>query len=93
MTMVEKVAAAIARQVMDAEQNASVPNFVDRVMARHQSAKEIARAALAAMDDPTPGMVEAGQETGPIGCCNPIPSDITEIWQAMIRAALDEGEG
>lgn len=55
--------------------------------------EHIARAAIMAMMRPTEAMVEAGQETGPIGCCNPIPSDITEIWQAMLSAALSSTEG
>ena len=73
--MIDKVAAAIATFSTGSADN-------------YKNYRDEARAAIEAMMEATDAMVEAGQETGPIGCCNPIPSDIQEIWQAILSTAL-----
>ena len=58
----------------------------------------LARAALAAAMEPTPGMVEAAKQ---VPCDDVVfggvvystSAEARAIWQAMCRAALDEGEG
>jgi hypothetical protein len=53
-----------------------------------------ARAVLTALLEPTPEMVaEAVDNAGPIGCCTHSPETARETWQAMLNAALTEGEG
>lgn len=57
-----------------------------------------ARAALSAMMDATPGMVEAAKHVpcdGDVsgGVVYSTGAEARAIWQAMCRAALDEGEG
>lgn len=53
---------------------------------------DLARSAISAMCEPSGAMIEAGAETGPIGCCNPSHEDVEDIFSAMIDAALEETE-
>jgi len=47
--------------------------------------KEVARAAIAAMREPTQEMIDAGCEAEEYGC--------TQVWRYMIDAALDDHHG
>lgn len=49
----------------------------------------IALAALRAMQNPTPGMVEAGEA---VSLIFPDEPDIANIWSAMVAKAIEEGE-
>jgi len=50
-----------------------------------------ARAALQALMEPTPGMIEAGNDADPAEYECPY-ADCETHWKTMIRAALEEGE-
>lgn len=49
-------------------------------------------AALQALMEPTPGMIQAAiDNVGPIGCCLHNDATAAETWDVMIRSAM-EGE-
>jgi len=71
--------------------NETMTNHVTRALAtlgnHHQCEwRELARAAIAALREPTEAMVEAGLNH--IDPCR--ASDLAQAWRAMIDAALEE---
>ena len=93
MNMVEKMARAVCA---DAGYNPGeiMPNDGPR----WRYYVPAARAALSAMMDATPGMVEAAKHVpcdGDVsgGVVYSTGAEARAIWQTMCRAALDEGEG
>lgn len=51
--------------------------------------ESLARAALQAIRDAGPAMIEAGTDgCGPVGCCNIEQDNVREVWTAMIDEAL-----
>ena len=85
MTMVEKVTQAIEAARMECE-NARTAWF--------DQSEVLARDAIAAMQEPTAAMIKAGEAADLDKNPGPEESDQqwwhTEIWQAMIDAALEE---
>ena len=93
MNMVERMARALAIHGCLGRDDWDKWAEFDREPYRAQS-----RAALSAAMEPTPGMVEAaraipcdGDVSG--GVVYSTSAEARAIWQAMCRAALDEGEG
>lgn len=83
MTMIEKVARAIAKsQYPDKSENVMWQHFIPD-----------ARAALEAMEEPTPQMlIDAGSIRGVDIDSPEIDEDHKEWWRAMLIAALSEGQ-
>lgn len=93
MTMVEKVARAISDEpIAGAETLRTCMAYIgvatdipwDEVAWQGQM-QVLARAAIRAMMEPTPEMVEAGAKTSREEQC-----DVTAVWPAMLTAALDD---
>lgn len=54
----------------------------------------IARIVLKALREPTPRMISAGESAASEGIGKPVDDEaLPRIWQSMIDAALNEGEG
>lgn len=92
MTMVDKIAKAIARAAV--EQNHMLQYFEDNGIGyfddydnKNYDCIAIARAAIEAMLDPTEAMLDAGWATTSKHVVDGRPE---EIWPAMIQAALKE---
>ena len=79
MTMVERVAVAICRALGDDP---------DREGERLTAYDDAARAAIEAMRDPTPEMLEAGGRKGGFDGYW-VEDNTAAIWAAMIDTALD----
>ena len=87
--MVEKVAQELAGYIQ-AELWKDLPEHRKAVTPRAEYGKEcfreLARAAIRALMEPTPRMISAGI------ACEPETAPLGELWQAMLKAALDEPE-
>jgi len=80
MTMVERVAQALAREAHRTwEQLSDLDRFAFRAAAR---------AAIEALRDPTPGMIEAAETHKLYGVTAPIS---VQAYRVMIARALSEG--
>lgn len=79
MDMVEKVARAM-REELD----------IDWPYRGHESLIDVARAAIAAMRDPSESMVEAGGSAKYSARRDGVDRRTPAIWQAMIDVALGE---
>lgn len=92
MNMIERIARALARRNYPGASDADIDEMWSAWV-------DDATAAIQAMREPTPGMVEAGQEvpldveiTG--GVIYSAATEAKAIWQAMIdAAAIDTGVG
>ena len=92
-SMIERVARAIAAvHIAEVKGTDCEPVVAERVESRWMSYREEARAAIAAMREPTEAMVDAGY-----ACDGTTTYDATAFcethWRAMIDAALAEGAG
>jgi hypothetical protein len=76
MSMVERVARAIHRQDFLSEEAAENSWEIDTELRM-----DMARAAIAALREPTPQMIGAAHEAG-------IASRVLPVWRAMIDEAL-----
>lgn len=99
-TMIERVAAALARKLeadglvvfrgdkLSGEDLVENPHevYVDGLV----DLEDFARAAIAAMREPTGGMLSAGNDCGSPGDDGWEPADPYPTWQAMIDAVLEE---
>ena len=81
--MVEKVAMAICASDGECAIYCGLGKCGDPAMAMkyHEIA---ARAAIRALMEPTPRMISAGV------ACEPETAPLGELWQAMLKAALDD---
>jgi hypothetical protein len=84
--MIDRVAAAI----LGSELGGDAGMFIDCTLEAQNRYREIARAAIAAMREPTPEMLNAEMDLGGYGysdgeCYCADPSD---IWRAMVVEAL-----
>ena len=77
MNMIEKVARAIYADCFTDE-------HVDADEMSMEYCRSYARAALEAMKEPTPHMIDAGY--------SPEYSSSQEVWESMLTAALNEGD-
>lgn len=87
MTKLEQVARAIYDQIKKHDHAVWIGNgsdLTDIIIDGHVSLIDVARAALAAMDVPTPEMVDAGADAM-MSIANP-----GEVYTAMIRKAMEE---
>lgn len=94
MTMVERIARAMADGSWDAKSFTETPNGETPDEFRAYWSDK-ARAALSAMMEPTFAVKMAGAQaiTAEHMKANANYDAACDAWQAMIQAALDEGEG
>ena len=86
--MVDRVA-----KVIEAELVGHVDPYSDG-LSEYGIAQKIVRATIAAMREPTEGMIQAGAESGPWSgeYSNDEKGCAVQVWQDMIAAALAEEE-
>ena len=65
--------------------------FLIETKFNEQDFRNIARAILQSIREPTLGMTEAATKNWPVADSGIIPSDVRDTYVAMIDAALEEG--
>lgn len=82
-SMIEKVGAAIARELKNRRGFRQIFDGLDEDI-ESEVIQALGRAAIEAMREPSPEMVDAGDEADPSGY-----GVVKEVWPAMIDAALE----